>query len=154
MLEHWKTTVDWRMLTGQVRRDDEDDVRRIRAATVAAMRAAHVHILTGTDVSPSRISFPGFSLHDELNLRVRQGLSTEEALETVTRNPAVFFGSLNDSGTVERGKLADLVLLDANPLTDIRNVSKIQAVVLNGTLLDRAKLDQLLAQVETAVKGQ
>jgi hypothetical protein len=45
-------------------------------------------------------------------------------------------------------------LLDANPLTDIRNVSKIQAVVLNGTLLDRAKLDQLLAQVETAVKGQ
>jgi Amidohydrolase family len=154
MLEHWKMTADWRMLTGQVRRDDEDDARRIRAATVAAMRAAHVHLLTGTDTSPSRISFPGFSLHDELNLRVRQGLSTEEALETVTRNPAVFFGSLNDSGTVERGKLADLVLLDANPLTDIRNVSKIHAVVLNGTLLDRAKLDQLLAQVETAVQGQ
>jgi len=152
MLEHWKGTVDWRVLTGQVRRDDENDARRIRAETVAAMRAAHVRLLTGTDTSPSRISFPGFTLHDELTLRVRQGLSTEEALETVTRNPAVYFGTLSDSGTVEKGKRADLVLLDANPLTDIRNLSKIRAVVLNGTLLDRRKLDQLLSQVETAVK--
>jgi len=146
--------VDGRVLTGQARRDDENDARRIRANTIAAMRAAHVRLLTGTDVSPSRISFPGFTLHDELNLRVRQGLSTEEALETVTRNPAVFVGTLNDSGTVEGSKIADFVLLDANPLTDIRNISKIHAVVLNGTLLDRAKLDQLLAQVETRVKGR
>ena len=153
MLEHWKTTVDWRVLTGQMRRDDEDDARRIRAATIAAMRAAHVGLLTGTDVSPSRISFPGFSLHDEMNLRVRQGLSTEEALETVTRNPAVFFGTLKDRGTVEQGKIADLVLLDANPLTDIRNVSKIHAVVLNGALFDRAELDRLLAGVERAVNA-
>jgi len=101
------------------------------------------------------ISFPGFTLHDELNLRAREGLSTEEALETVTRNPAVFFGTLKDSGTVEQGKIADLlVLLDANPLTDIRNVSKIHAVVLGGALFDRAKLDELLATVETAVNAQ
>jgi len=55
---------------------------------------------------------------------------------------------------MEKGKRADLVLLDSNPLTDIRNISKIRAVVLNGTLLDRGKLDQLLSQVETAVKRQ
>jgi len=152
MLEHWKTTAEWRVLTGELRRDDEDDVRRIRAETVAAMRAAHVRMLTGTDTSPSRISFPGFSLHDELALRVRQGLSAEEALATVTRNPAVYFGTLSDSGTVEEGKRADLVLLDANPLADIRNVSRIRAVILNGALLDRGKLDQLLSQIETVVK--
>jgi imidazolonepropionase-like amidohydrolase len=154
MLEHWKTTIDWRMLTDEMRRDDEDAVRRIRAATIEATRAAHVGLLTGTDVSPSRISFPGFTLHDELSLRVRQGLSTEEALETVTRNPAVFSGTLKDSGTVEHGKIADLVLLDANPLADIRNVRKIHAVVLGGRLIDRAALDRLLAAVERTVRAQ
>lgn len=154
MLEHWKTTADWRVLTGQIRRDDEEDARRIRAATIVAMRAAHVGLLTGTDVSPSRISFPGFSLHDELKLRVRQGLSTEEALETVTRNPAVFLGTVRDRGTVEQGKVADLVLLDANPLTDIGNVSTIHAVVLDGALLGRPQLDALLADVERAASVQ
>jgi imidazolonepropionase-like amidohydrolase len=72
-----------------------------------------------------------------------------EALQTATWGPAQFAGRENDLGTVEKGKVADLVLLDADPLIDIRNTQKIAAVVLGGTLLPREKLDELLAEVET-----
>ena len=70
-----------------------------------------------------------------------------EALQTATRNPPSFLGLENELGTVEKGKLANLVLLDANPLTDIQNTRKIFAVVFNGRLLTRVELDQMLAQV-------
>jgi len=71
-------------------------------------------------------------------------------LQTATRNPAEFMDRLADLGTVERGKLADLVLLDANPLDDIANTRRISAVVLAGRYLDRPALDRLLQGVETA----
>jgi imidazolonepropionase-like amidohydrolase len=70
-----------------------------------------------------------------------------EALQTATLNPAKFLGLQSQLGTVEKGKLANLVLLDANPLDDIKNTRKIAAVVLNGRLLDRVELDQILNQV-------
>ena len=81
--------------------------------------------MAGTDVSVIRL-FPGFSLHDELALLVQAGLSPGAALKTATYNPAKFLGMLDRLGTVEKGKLADLILLDANPLEDIRNTRKIQ----------------------------
>jgi imidazolonepropionase-like amidohydrolase len=77
---------------------------------------------------------------------VQAGFTPAEALKTATYNPAKFMGMLDRLGTVEKGKLADLVLLDANPLEDIHNTQKIRAVVLNGRYLDRTALDKLLAE--------
>jgi hypothetical protein len=115
---------------------------------VGAMQRSGVGILAGTDTS-NPFSFPGFSLHDELGLLVQAGLSPAEALQAATLNPARFLGREKDLGTVENGKLADLVLLDANPLEDIANTKRIAAVVYGGKLYPKASLDEMLAKVET-----
>jgi tetratricopeptide (TPR) repeat protein len=114
---------------------------------VAAMQTAGVGILAGTDAS-NPLCMPGFSLHDELGLMVKAGLTPMEALQTATLNPARFMGREKDFGTVERGKVADLILLDANPLDDIANTTKINSVIYSGRLLPHAQLDQMLADVE------
>jgi imidazolonepropionase-like amidohydrolase len=107
------------------------------------LHAAGARILAGTDTLNPNV-FPGFSLHDELKLLVRAGLSELDALRTATINPARFLGRERDFGNVEAGLAADIVLLDANPLDDIRNTTAIFAVVLDGELLTRSELDQLL----------
>lgn len=117
-------------------------------AVVGAMETSGVPILAGTD-QENPYCFPGFSLHDELGLLVRAGLSPLQALQTATLNPARFLGRERDLGTVETGKIADLVLLDANPLDDIANTKRIDAVIYSGRLFPRAALDEMLAQVET-----
>jgi imidazolonepropionase-like amidohydrolase len=119
---------------------------------VRAMHQAGVPLLAGTDTSNPYI-FPGFSLHDELALLVAEGGFTPlEALQAATRDPARFLGREKDQGTVEPGKLADLVLLDADPLADIHNTTKIAAVVANGRLLPQRELDRMLADVEASNK--
>jgi imidazolonepropionase-like amidohydrolase len=115
-----------------------------------AMFRAGVPFMAGTDTAAGVHVFPGFSLHEELTLFVQAGLTPMQALQTATRNPAEFMGRLADLGTVAQGKLADLVLLDANPLDDIANTRKIRAVVLAGRYFDRASLDQMLKDVEKA----
>ena len=87
--------------------------------------------MAGTD-APLRNSPPGFGLHEELLHFTRAGLTPYEALRAATYEPARFLGRLDSLGTVEVGKLADLVLLSANPLTDIRNSSRTAFVVANG----------------------
>jgi hypothetical protein len=114
---------------------------------VGAMQKAGVPILAGTDTG-NPYCFPGFSLHDELALLVIAGLTPVEALRSATLNPAKFFGMDQMLGTIEQGKIADLVLLDANPLLDIRNTQKINAVVSNGRLFDRKALDKMLGEAE------
>lgn len=114
---------------------------------VAAMQRAGVGILAGTDAS-NPLCMPGFSLHDELGLLVKAGLTPMQALQTATLNPARFNNREKDLGTVEKGKIADLVLLDANPLDDISNTQKINSVIYGGKLLSRANLDKMLADVE------
>ena len=88
--------------------------------------------------------YPGYSLHDELELLVASGLSTADALRAATLWPAEFLGQSERSGSVSVGRRADLLLLDENPLTDISNTRRIRAVVLDGRLLQRADLDALL----------
>jgi hypothetical protein len=114
---------------------------------VARMHKAGVLILAGTDEANPYI-FPGFSLHDELALMVKAGLSPAEALRTATVNPAKFLGRESSLGTIEPGKEADLVLLDGDPLADIANTTKIRSVFYRGMLLDRPALDKILKAAE------
>jgi imidazolonepropionase-like amidohydrolase len=113
---------------------------------VAEMQKAGVKILAGTD-APAPYVFPGFALHDELQLLVEAGLTPLEALQAATKSPAEFLHTAKDSGTIEKGKYADLLLLDANPFDDIHNSRQIRAVIFHGRLLDRASLDASLAEV-------
>ena len=115
-----------------------------------AMFRAGVPFMAGTDTAAGVHIFPGFSLHDELGLFVRAGLTPMQALQTATLNPAIFQDRLAEMGTVEKGKRADLVLLDANPLDDIGNTRRIRAVVLAGRYFDRSDLDRMLEQVAQA----
>ncbi|SDX03133.1 TAT (twin-arginine translocation) pathway signal sequence [Amycolatopsis xylanica] len=120
-----------------------------RIEMVGAMHEAGVGIIGGTDcLNP--YCFPGFSLHDELELMVEAGLSPMDALRAVTSEAARFLGLERGTGTITPGKSADLVVLDANPLDDIRNTQKIHAVVTRGRVIDRAAREKLLADVEAA----
>jgi imidazolonepropionase-like amidohydrolase len=116
---------------------------------VQALHHAGVRILAGTD-TPMPLVYPGFSLHDELQLLVASGLTPAEALRAATQAPAEFLGIDADAGSIAAGKRADLVLLNANPLDDIKNTRTIRAVVLNGRLFDRAALDELLRKAADA----
>ena len=120
---------------------------------VSEMQRAGVGILAGTD-PPARGVVPGFGLHDELATLVEAGLTPMQALQTATRNPAVFLGELDSLGTVDRAKVADLVLLEGNPLDDIRNTRRIAAVIVGGALIRAPELHSMLERVEESVKGE
>jgi imidazolonepropionase-like amidohydrolase len=121
---------------------------------VQLMHKAGVPFLAGTDTPPGVYIFPGFSLHEELQRFVAAGFTPLEALQTATINPARFFGMEDQLGTVETGKLADLVLLTANPLADITNTQKISSVIVNGRYFHRGELDKMLARVEANAHRQ
>jgi imidazolonepropionase-like amidohydrolase len=151
---YWKD-VTWKRFTDQVEHDFNTDDLATRKRfigkeleVVNAMHRAGVQFLAGTDTPPGVYIFPGFSLHEELQRFVAAGFTPMEALQTATLNPARFLGREGELGTIEKGKLADLLLLDANPLDDIRNTQKIAGVVANGRYFSRADLDKLLAGVE------
>jgi imidazolonepropionase-like amidohydrolase len=113
-----------------------------RQAVTGQMQRAGVTLVTGTDTSV--LHPPGFALHDELDLLVESGLTPAEALRAATINCAKLFPSL-DAGTIAPGRLADLVLLDADPRTDIHNTLRINTVVLRGHAMNRLALDRTLA---------
>ena len=106
------------------------------------MHQAGVRLVTGTDAAGARLV--GFSLQRELVVLVRAGLTPLEALQAATLNPAIAFGRTADLGSIEDGKLADLVLLDANPLEKIENTQKVAAVIAAGRLYDRAAIKRLM----------
>ena len=122
-------------------------------ALVGEMHRYGLGILAGTD-TPAPYVIAGFALHEELELLVRAGLTPMEALQAATRNPAEYSGDIKDKGTIERGKLADLILLEADPLRDIRNTTRINAVIYGGRLVTRTDLDKILEQVESAAAKQ
>jgi imidazolonepropionase-like amidohydrolase len=111
------------------------------------MVRAGVPILAGTDVL-NPYCMPGFSLHDELRHLVDAGMTPLQALQAATIQPARFFAATDSLGTIARGKVADLVLLDADPLVDIANSTRIRAVITNGRYYDRARLDAVLAEAK------
>jgi len=130
---------------------DEEDTRygaKVFAKdleVVSAMQRADVRFLAGTDGPYGQ---GGQSLHAELALLVEAGFTPMEALQAATRNPAEFLGKLDSLGTVEQGKIADLVLLEANPLQDIHNIGKVAAVVLGGRLITASEIKRLRGQSE------
>jgi imidazolonepropionase-like amidohydrolase len=116
---------------------------------IAMIRTARVGLLAGTDTGASNpYMFPGFSLHEELALLVDAGLTPMEALQAATRNAAVFMGKLDTLGTLEKGKSADMVLLDRNPLDDIKNTRTINTVVVRGKVWSKGDLEKQLSNVE------
>jgi len=142
--------LDWREQVEEVtpqRREYFERAWPIALKHLREMRASGVRIMAGSDVAVLNI-FPGPSLHEELRLFVDSvGMTPLEALESATRKPAEWLGLADSVGTIETGKVADLVLLDANPLDDITNTQRIAAVVLRGRLFERKDLDGLLAAV-------
>ena len=116
------------------------------------MHSAGRKFLAGTDAIGQPYVLPGVGLHEELELLVKAGFTPLEALQTATRNPAEFLGLQASVGTVQEVKNADLVLLEADPLDDIRNTRQIAAVVIRGRYLAKERLEQMLAGAEAAAK--
>lgn len=130
------TPADWAM---------RKEVFARQRALVTLLHRAGVSFLAGTDLSNPYV-FPGASLHEELRNLVAAGFTAREALATATVNPARYFEATDSLGRVAAGRLADLVVLDADPLADIANTERVHAVVLDGRLLDAADRERLLAE--------
>ncbi len=145
----WDPTTDFRFQNW-----DEDRFREFQQSyefqlgLVKQMSEAGVKFLAGSDY-PNPYTFPGFAIHDEMQLLVQGGMPELEALKAATLNAAVFMGKEKQYGSVEVGKTANLVLLNKNPLEAIEHTRSIEAVVLRGELLDRERLDGLLEQART-----
>ncbi len=140
-MKRFESPVDWQTNWAHFVRD------------VAEADAAGVRFLAGTDLGVTLV-FPGFALHDELALLVSDAkLPPMRALQAATRNAADFMGVGDSLGTIEVGKVADLVLLDADPLRDIRNTRRIVGVVVRGSFYDRAALDSMLAAGARIARG-
>jgi len=132
---------------------DWNELYRRQVADTRLADEAGVRFLAGTDVGGAIGLYAGTSLHDELHLLVRDaGVSPARALQSATTNPAAFFKLDRERGTIAAGMVADLVLLDANPLADIDNVRHVRAVVLMGRVLQRTELDHVLAAVAAQVR--
>jgi adenine deaminase len=146
---------NWKKFIGDLKKRSREQLEygknqwKLDMQLVTEMHSAGVNFMAGTDVSiDNSYIYPGFSLHDELSHLVEAGFSPMEAIQSATLNPAKFMGKLNEIGTLEEGKIADMVLLDASPLEDIRNTRKIHAVVLNGKILNDEALLKLLTDAE------
>ncbi|MFC1871935.1 amidohydrolase family protein [Chloroflexota bacterium] len=147
--EHW--------LTGD-NEYSEIDSSRFREYLVVlekmllTLHESGVPLMSGTD-SPLPIMVPGFALHEELAAMVDIGFSPYDALKTSTYNPAMYLGELDEFGTIEVGKRADLVLLKDNPLEDITNTRQIEGVMVHGRWYARDDLDIMFEEVAKANKG-
>jgi len=150
--------------TWRVERAAKDDAAAIAkrherfetsATVLPMMQKAGMTILAGTDAGfLNSYNYPGIGLHQELGWLVHYGLTPTQALQAATINGARFLGHEDEYGTLQAGKVADVVLLDADPLRDIAATRNIHTVVQRGQVHDRAELDAMLAEVERRVAAQ
>ena len=143
MVEQWV-----KQRTGQMQQmgDLGDDGRRIlaiRDRILKALVGSGARILLGSD-APQLFSVPGFSLHREMRAMVAAGMTPYQVLEAGTRNPAEYLGAAKEFGTVEVGKRADLILVDANPLADVANVARRSGVMLRGRWYPESELRAMI----------
>jgi hypothetical protein len=121
-------------------------------AQIPKEQAAGVQLLAGTDLTVP-FTYAGFSVHEEMALLVKAGLTPLQALQSATTHPVEFLHLQTTMGSVTAGKRAELVILDDNPLADIHNTAKITAVVTHGRLLRRTELDVLLKQAAESAQN-
>ncbi|WP_329390085.1 amidohydrolase family protein [Streptomyces sp. NBC_01351] len=154
--EGWRWALDNIIKAG--RTPEETAQRRAlldrRLDFVGELDRAGVPVLAGTDAGDLPFVIPGFSLHDELASLVRAGLSPMRALQAATIEPARMFGLADSLGTVEPGKIADLVVLDADPLADIRNTTRIHTVLVRGRCISPEQRARMLADVASAAAAE
>jgi imidazolonepropionase-like amidohydrolase len=157
---YWKDAT-WKKFVEEIKAgfntDDLETRKKFLEKELEVLQLLHkagVPFLAGTDTPPGVYIFPGFSLHEELQRFVAAGFTPLEALQTATLNPARFFQLEEQLGSIEAGKQADLVLLEANPLEDIANTQKIAGVFLNGRYFSRPELQKMLQGVEEAAKKE
>jgi imidazolonepropionase-like amidohydrolase len=144
-VEGWSNA--WRQRENPATLEARKNIARNRATILAALHDGGVPILMGTD-APQQFSVPGFSLHRELLVMRNAGMSPFAILHSGTVNVGRYFAKQDAFGTIAKGQRADLVLLGANPLTDIANVSKIEGVMVRGRWHSRADLDAGLKKIE------
>jgi imidazolonepropionase-like amidohydrolase len=149
--EAWKQQVEGIYLVGRTPKQvaEHKELMNHRMRYVTAMHRHGVPLMAGTDTGTPYCS-PGFALHDELELLVRTGMTPVQALRAATLTPARFLGVRGVTGTVSQGSIADLLLVDADPLADIRNTRRVHAVVANGRLIAAAERERMLADVAAA----
>lgn len=154
VLEQWQWALEELYKAGRTPQEIEQrrELFGHRLRLVGEMRRAGVPVLAGTDTG-TPYCFPGFGLHDELALLVRAGLTPMQALQAATIEPARYLGVHESVGTVSRHKIADLVVLDANPLDDIRHTQRIHAVLVRGRLITAQHRARMLADVAAAAKA-
>lgn len=142
----------WLDMNMYASRNSPERIERLRRTVdfnrrlVKAFSSAGILILPGTDSSISGV-VGGFALHEELEAMVAAGMTNEQVLNAATRQSMEWLGVADDRGTVQPGKRADLLLLDADPLADISNTRKIAAVIAGKRYLPRAELDRMLADL-------
>jgi imidazolonepropionase-like amidohydrolase len=150
MRERWEAYMPARTLSPDVAANRAAGYRKL-SEIVGAMQRAGVGVLAGTD-NGIKYVYPGFGLHDELACLVAAGLTPLQALQAATINAAVFLGVADSVGSVQPGKVADFVVLDGDPLADIRNTRRISAVVIGGRLVDADARRALLSGARRAAR--
>ncbi len=152
-LDGWQAQLEQLYLAGRTAKDvvEHRELFRARLRWIGAAHLAGVPVLAGTDTGTAYV-YPGFSLHDELENLVEAGFTPMQALQAATSAPAGFLG-LREVGVVRRDAIADLVVLDADPLADIRNTKRVHAVVVRGTLISADRRERMLSDVEAAAAG-
>lgn len=119
------------------------------ASLLPLLKKAGVTIMAGTDAGYlNSFDYPGLGLHTELELMVKYGLSPLEALQSSIINGPAFFNRQNDFSKIEKGFMADMILLNENPLTEIKNTRTIHAVIKSGIYFNRSELDNLLKEAQ------
>lgn len=149
-LEFWEKD---EIITREVLGRQDPLIRQKRFEIVGRMNQIGVKLLAGSDCGVFGVHY-GLGLHHELELLVEAGLTELEALQTATINAAKYQNDVDNLGTIDTNKVADLVLLNSNPLEDIRNTQDIDALFVNGQYLNRIQLDSILLGIETYIKNE
>jgi imidazolonepropionase-like amidohydrolase len=150
LLDFWEESISLEKYMGNI---DWEKLFRTGHVFLHDCHQSGVKIMAGTDLGVPLV-YPGFSLHDELHHLVEKvGMTPMEALLSATRLPSEFMGLGDSLGTVTEGKIADLILLDANPLEDITNTMKIDSVIVGGLLYEQAELQEILAAAKQKGPG-
>jgi imidazolonepropionase-like amidohydrolase len=148
-VQQWVTSVANMRNNPSFSRANADRFMEVRRQILRELHRAGAPLLLGSD-APQVFNVPGFAIHQEMQSLVDAGIPPYAVLESGTRNVARFFGIEAEAGTVETGKRADLILLSANPLEDIRNVRRLAGVMIGGRWLPRAEIDRRLEEIARA----